>query len=89
MSHDMTLFNKCSRTDMTIPCDQIVSMPDLQIIDCAFGFTGSTHDATAWEHTQVYKKRDELFSTDEFIWADSVYPVRTFLMDLPKYPECI
>ena len=60
-------------------------MPNLQIIDCAFGFTGSTHDATAWEHTQIYKKHDELLGTGEFVWADSAYPVRTFLMDLWTY----
>ena len=54
-------------------------MPNLQIIDCGFGFTGSTHDATAWEHTQIYKKCDKLLRMDEFVWADLAYPVRKFL----------
>ncbi|KDQ48956.1 hypothetical protein JAAARDRAFT_128009 [Jaapia argillacea MUCL 33604] len=30
---------------------QIVSLPNLQIIDYGFGFTGSTHDSTAWQKT--------------------------------------
>ena len=59
-------------------------MPNLQIIDYGFGFTGSTHDATAWEHTQIYKKRNELLNTNKFVWADSAYPMRTFLKILPK-----
>ena len=53
-------------------------MPNLQIIDCGFGFTGSTHDATAWEHTQIYKKHSDLLGMDEFVWADSAYPVSPY-----------
>ena len=55
---------------------QIVSLPNLQIIDCGFGFVGSTHDTTAWEGTQTHKRHRELFDEDEFVWADSAYPVR-------------
>ncbi|KDQ21342.1 hypothetical protein BOTBODRAFT_123031, partial [Botryobasidium botryosum FD-172 SS1] len=32
---------------------QIVSMPNLRIVDFGFGHTGSAHDATAWEDTYI------------------------------------
>jgi hypothetical protein len=32
---------------------QIVSLPNLQIIDFSFGNTGSTHDTSAWEATRL------------------------------------
>jgi hypothetical protein len=32
---------------------QIVSLPNLRIVDFSYGHTGSTHDSTAWEETQV------------------------------------
>jgi len=45
---------------------QIVSLPNLQIIDFSFGHTGSTHDSSAWE---------ELMEENEWVWADSAYAV--------------
>jgi hypothetical protein len=54
---------------------QIISTPDLQIVDFGYGFTGSTHDATAWEHTHMFQAHNELLSEGEFVWADSAYPV--------------
>jgi hypothetical protein len=57
-------------------------MPNLQIIDCGFGFTGSTHDAAAWEQTQIYQKHDELLKPNKFIWADLAYPVGRSLLKI-------
>ena len=54
---------------------QIVSLPNLQIIDFSFGHTGSTHDSSAWEATGLAQNREELMEENEWIWADSAYPV--------------
>ena len=55
--------------------NQIVSLPNLRIIDYGYGFTGSTHDSTAWEKTRIYEEHLNVFEGDEFIWGDSAYPV--------------
>ncbi|KZT20121.1 hypothetical protein NEOLEDRAFT_1076361 [Neolentinus lepideus HHB14362 ss-1] len=54
---------------------QIVSLPNLQIIDFGYGYTGSTHDLTAWEATRIVQEHESVFEDDEFIWADSAYLV--------------
>ena len=50
-------------------------MPNLRIIDVSYGFTGSTHDSTAWEATRMAKNHTEILTGLEFIWGDSAYPV--------------
>jgi hypothetical protein len=50
-------------------------MPNLRIVDFGYGFTGSAHDATAWQETRISKERETLLKDDDFIWADSAYPV--------------
>ncbi|EJF65499.1 hypothetical protein DICSQDRAFT_50638, partial [Dichomitus squalens LYAD-421 SS1] len=55
---------------------QIVSMPNLRIIDVSYGFTGSTHDSTAWEATRLAQDHEEILTGTEFVWGDSAYPVR-------------
>ena len=57
---------------------QIVSLPNLQIIDFSFGHTGSTHDASAWEATRLAQNQEELMEESEWVWADLAYPVNIF-----------
>ncbi len=45
----------------------------LRIVDYSHGFTGSAHDATAFEHTAAHKHPDWFFEGEEFAWADSAY----------------
>ncbi|KZT25823.1 hypothetical protein NEOLEDRAFT_1147583 [Neolentinus lepideus HHB14362 ss-1] len=52
-----------------------VSLPNLLIIDFGYGFTGSTHNSTAWEGTRIAQEAEDVFEGEEFIWADSAYPV--------------
>ncbi|KAF9562393.1 hypothetical protein CPC08DRAFT_634216 [Agrocybe pediades] len=59
---------------------QIISLPNLRIIDFGYGFTGSTHDATAWEQTKIFKQHEDIFREGEFVWADSAYPVSISIM---------
>jgi len=61
---------------------QIISLPNLRIINVGYGFTGSTHGATAWEKTHVHANHEAIFTEKEFIWADSAYPVRIYVNGL-------
>ncbi|KAL0569843.1 hypothetical protein V5O48_012120 [Marasmius crinis-equi] len=54
---------------------QIINMPNLRIIDFGFGHVGSTHDAMAWDKTYFTQHPKEFLNENEFIWADSAYPV--------------
>ncbi|KDQ61645.1 hypothetical protein JAAARDRAFT_122825 [Jaapia argillacea MUCL 33604] len=66
---------------------QIVSLPNLQIIDYRFDFTGSAHDSTAWGETQFAQDHEWILEDDEFIWADSAYLITTWLVSPYKKPE--
>lgn len=57
-----------------------MSLPNLCIIDYGYGFTGSTHDVTAWGKTHIYAEHDNIFKENEFIWGDSAYPACIFLL---------
>ncbi|THU94473.1 hypothetical protein K435DRAFT_819994 [Dendrothele bispora CBS 962.96] len=61
---------------------QVVSLPNLRIIDLGYGFTGSTHDASAWDHTRLKKEHERLLRPGEWVWADSAYPVRPHFVSL-------
>jgi len=65
---------------------QIISLPNLRIVDFSYGFTGSTHDATAWLETKVVKDHEAIFEPGEFIWADSAYPIQTWVVAPYKKP---
>ena len=54
---------------------QIVSTPDLWIVDYSVGLPGSQHDATAWQETHVAQEHTRLLVKGEWIWADSAYPL--------------
>lgn len=65
-------------TFMDCAISQIVSLPNLRIIDFGYGHVGSTHDSTAWEGTQLAQEHEDLLEDGEWVWADSAYPVRDF-----------
>ena len=48
----------------------------LSIIDYAVGSPGSQHDAMAWETTRTYQNHNILLDEDEWIWANSAYPLQ-------------
>jgi hypothetical protein len=54
---------------------QVISLPNLLIIDLGYGYVGSTHDATAWKKTHFAEHLEDMLAPDEWIWADSAYPV--------------
>ncbi|KAF5366613.1 hypothetical protein D9758_009000 [Tetrapyrgos nigripes] len=66
---------------------QIVLLPNWHIIDFSYGHVGSTHDATAWEETRLFKEYESLLQ-DEWIWADSAYPIQIWVVTPYKKPDC-
>ena len=52
-----------------------MSLPNLQIVDVSYGHTGSAHDSTAWVETHLAREHDTILEENEFVWADSAYPV--------------
>ncbi|KAK1221165.1 hypothetical protein PQX77_016030 [Marasmius sp. AFHP31] len=55
---------------------QLVSTPDLQIVDYSIGLPGSQHDSTAWSLTDICKDHSTWLADGEWIWADTAYPLR-------------
>nr|GAT45093.1 predicted protein [Mycena chlorophos] len=66
---------------------QVINLPNLRIIDIGFGYVGSTHDATAWTGTRIYKKRQDLLAPGEWVWADAAYPICDWVVCPFKRPE--
>ncbi|EIN11626.1 hypothetical protein PUNSTDRAFT_24969, partial [Punctularia strigosozonata HHB-11173 SS5] len=70
-----TWYDRKSNYSMNL---QLVSTPDLQIIDYSVGLPGSQHDSTAWAETRIYKEHEKLLNSDEWVWGDSAYPLETW-----------
>ncbi|KAG2336963.1 hypothetical protein BDR05DRAFT_978651 [Suillus weaverae] len=54
---------------------QVVFLLNLHIIDFSYGHTGTIHDSSTWEGTQLKQDHDKYMKDNEFVWADSAYPV--------------
>ncbi|KAF8801585.1 hypothetical protein BYT27DRAFT_7226771 [Phlegmacium glaucopus] len=65
----------------------LVSMPNCDIIDYSVGLPGSQHDATAWEETRICQQHNQLLANDEWVWADSAYPLKPWCQSPYKKPE--
>ena len=70
---------------------QLISTPDLCIIDYGVGLPGSQHDATAWAETRIPNEHATLLEEQEWVWGDSAYPLKTITTHLiimsPEYLE--
>nr|GAT51776.1 predicted protein [Mycena chlorophos] len=77
-------FDRKSRYSLNI---QIVSLPNLRIVDFSYGHTGSAHDATAWGGTRIAANHTEFLGEKEWIWADSAYPIRSWIVSPYKAPD--
>ena len=53
----------------------VVLLPNLKIVDFSYSHTGSAHDSTAWVETHLAREHDTILEENEFVWADSAYPV--------------
>jgi len=62
----------------------IINIPDLRIIDYSAGFVGSTPDTSPWVDTRLVGDHASLLEPDEWCWADSSYPIKSWLIT-PSY----
>lgn len=59
---------------------QLITLPNLRIIDYSVGLPGSQHDSTAWKHTLLPNNHSTLLRAGEWIWGDSAYPIEDWLV---------
>lgn len=50
------------------------------VIDYGIGLPGSQHDATAWKKTRLPNEHAQLLAPNEWVWADSAYPIQPWLV---------
>ncbi|RXW15588.1 hypothetical protein EST38_g10265 [Candolleomyces aberdarensis] len=81
-----TFFDRKSNYSMNV---QIINMPDLRIIDYGIGYPGSQHDATAWKSCRIPNEHNQLLGSNEFVWADSAYPLKSWCQAPYKEPESL
>ena len=80
---------------------QLVTLPNLCIIDYVIGHCGSAHDSTVFHNSRTYHNSHILFNENEWMWTDSAYALNTWCITpykrphaaLPKkktiYPRCV
>ncbi|KAG8688976.1 hypothetical protein FRC08_011165, partial [Ceratobasidium sp. 394] len=78
-----TYFDRKSNYSFSI---QIISLPNLQIIDYVIGHTGSVHDSAAFSNSLAAQEHSTLFGHNEFIWTDSAYGATTWNLAPYKRP---
>jgi hypothetical protein len=58
----------------TLPLlQQLITLPNLRIVDYVIGHCGSAHDSTVFQESRTSIDHDELFADGEWMWADSAY----------------
>ncbi|KAF8592799.1 hypothetical protein K439DRAFT_1610331 [Ramaria rubella] len=70
-----SFFDRKSNYSMSV---QLISTPDLCIVDYGVGMPGSQHDSTAWLQTCIPQEHETLLSSVEWVWADTAYPLQTW-----------
>jgi hypothetical protein len=65
---------------------QLITLPNLRIVDYVIGHTGSTHDSTAFAESRTRKDREQLLGPNEWIWADPASPVEAWCVTPFKKP---
>ncbi|KAF7372339.1 DDE Tnp4 domain-containing protein [Mycena venus] len=69
---------------------QLITLPNLRIIDYVIGHCGSAHDSTAFADARTYKEHDTLFKRDrEWLWADSAYGLDWWCVTPYKRPASL
>jgi hypothetical protein len=65
---------------------QLITLPNLRIIDYVIGHCGSTHDSTAFQDSHTVHEKQRLIGRGEWVWADSAYPVEAWCVTPFKKP---
>ena len=65
---------------------QLISLPNLRIIDYVVGHCGSAHDSTVFKDSRCVQEQQQLFTPKEWIWGDSAYTAQTWMVTPYKRP---
>ena len=65
---------------------QLVSLPNLRIVDYVVGLCGSAHDSTVFKDSWCVQEQQQLFTSKEWIWGDSAYTTQTWMITPYKRP---
>ncbi|EKM49371.1 uncharacterized protein PHACADRAFT_67659, partial [Phanerochaete carnosa HHB-10118-sp] len=57
---------------------QLITLPNLRIVDYVIGHCRSVHDSTAFMDSRTHKEHHQLFRKGEWIWADSAYSIEAW-----------
>ncbi len=68
---------------------QLVTLPNLRIIDYVLGPPGSVHDSMAFKESHAYKESDQLFPNGKWLWADSAYGLSLSCVVPYKLPQSL
>lgn len=60
---------------------------NLLIGNYSVGHVGSTHDAYTFQSTWLYREHADLLDDDNWVWADSAYPVEMWCIPPFKKPR--
>ena len=66
---------------------QLVTLPNLRIINYVIGHCGSAHDSTVFHDSRTYRNSSILFNENEWMWADSVYALDSWCITPYKRPH--
>ncbi|EGO30651.1 hypothetical protein SERLADRAFT_345039 [Serpula lacrymans var. lacrymans S7.9] len=79
-----TFFDR--KSNYSLNCQAIILPHNLKIIDYGLGHIGSTHDSSAFQDTLTSQKHKDFLNEDEWIWADSAYPITSWCVAPFKQP---
>ena len=86
-SLSLTVCHPCYRHSPCINVNiQLVTTPDLRIIDYVLGPPGSVHDSTSFRESRAFKESETLFRHGEWLWADSAYGLASWCVTPYKRP---
>ncbi|PPQ83037.1 hypothetical protein CVT25_005279 [Psilocybe cyanescens] len=81
--HGEAYFDRKSNYSLNV---QLITLPNLRIVDYVIGHCGSAHDSTAFMESHTFKDRQNLIGRGEWIWADSAYPIEAWCVTPYKKP---
>ncbi|KAI0345448.1 hypothetical protein BDW22DRAFT_1325369, partial [Trametopsis cervina] len=71
--HGQAFFDKDRNYSFSVQL--AVLLHNLLIVDYTIGHVGSVHDSTQFQDSRLSKAREEYLNDNEWIWADSAYPL--------------
>ncbi|GLB38048.1 putative DDE superfamily endonuclease [Lyophyllum shimeji] len=81
--HGEAYFDRKSNYSLNV---QLITLPNLRIVDYVIGHCGSAHDSTVFLDSRTVKERSKLIGRGEWIWADSAYPIEAWCVTPYKKP---